>query len=339
LSTLRERCRRIEDTTIDDAVAPSDPASIRSIAQRDDHRSRRRDDGGAVENKGDDDRDEADASVGNDDDVVGHVGVLPAARQGTAAVLETCEKIAVQNAPHDARDGGDDDDDDDDETADKKKELFELRRGEIPLDDYERFPQVLMDSLFPLFLTRRGLRLNRCISPVKFEQLALFYDNRHAQNRQLLFLCANTIRRHAANTGVAASVNANPAMFARFQRLLATPSFAERIAEAKANPDTDAARKVVDESKKPWPRSGEPRPVEQWRARRRIQPSRQRHAQLRPRQHLRVVVDGRRPQLRRRSSRVPLPRPPYLPSDRRGRSRRCPSPSRRASRWGTFRRP
>ena len=119
-----------------------------------------------------------------------------------------------------------------------------LGRGSA-LDDYGGAPEAIYSVWWPLIPLRRGFPPEKAIPRGRWRQLFLYFDNRFANNLELLFHAANIIMRHAVNNAVGTRVKTNADAFEKFKALIADSGFRQLLLAAKADSKGAAALKVV----------------------------------------------------------------------------------------------
>ena len=77
------------------------------------------------------------------------------------------------------------------------------------------------------------------------KRLLLWHDSRFASDDRFLFYLYDTMRRWSAALGVSVRVKANPQSVSRFNDLLQTPGFRDRVSAAAANPSTAGAHALL----------------------------------------------------------------------------------------------
>ena len=125
------------------------------------------------------------------------------------------------------------------------KHLQLKHAGEKALNDYLGGPEMMYKAYWPLMPLRRGFTPRKCIADSKWRQLFLFHDNRFCHDQTILFHAANIIMRHAVNKSVHAGIKAKPKSFAAFKKEMASPSFKEELENARDNPRSREAGKLI----------------------------------------------------------------------------------------------
>ena len=120
-----------------------------------------------------------------------------------------------------------------------------MQRDGTPLDDYMGDADALYGAWWPLFILRRGVLPGKAIRKKKLRHLFCYHDCRFAHDLELLFHCANTALRHAANTAVSVTVKSKGSAFEDFKALVNDADFAALLDAAKQNPKGPEARQVM----------------------------------------------------------------------------------------------
>ena len=92
---------------------------------------------------------------------------------------------------------------------------------------------------------KRGFTPGKCIADSKWRQLFLYHDNRFSKNNTIIFHVANIIMRHAVNRSVHAGIKAKPEAFAAFKKEMASPTFQGELENARTNPRSREAGKLI----------------------------------------------------------------------------------------------
>ena len=121
---------------------------------------------------------------------------------------------------------------------------IKVRREATAINDYERLLTILEGTFWDLFMFPRPPGAFSTESKKQLRRLVLFYDNRFAHDLQLLYLLADTQRRHATAQAVALTVKTKTGAFASFAKLVADPSFPALLAAAIKDPSSEQAMKV-----------------------------------------------------------------------------------------------
>jgi hypothetical protein len=222
--------------------------------------------GGGVRACAQDGRGEDDDSDGEDDaeDVapdMEHVGVVEFHEQDMAAVINGLDSVVRKRGPSAAAtaDGAANSSSVDGSAAtdgaaanaaadtgknDEAKRL-EMQRDGTPLDDYMGDAEALYGAWWPLFILRRGVLPGKAIRKKKLRHLFCYHDCRFAHDLELLFHCANTVLRHAANTAVSVTVKSKGSAFEDFKALVNDADFVALLDAAKQSPKGPEARQVM----------------------------------------------------------------------------------------------
>jgi hypothetical protein len=122
-----------------------------------------------------------------------------------------------------------------------KQPALYIKRGPMPINDYEDGPKALYDGFWDIFPTRCGLGKGT-LRMGTFRRIFLYHDNRGARDMPLLFCSASTLQRHATNSCVKAQVRVNKDRFEEFVAEVNDPTFYRGMQVVKANPTTKKAQ-------------------------------------------------------------------------------------------------
>jgi len=120
-----------------------------------------------------------------------------------------------------------------------------MKREADPLSDYNGQSAALYDTLWPVFLLRRGLRQGKALPAPKYRHLMTYHDNRFAQDMGLLFCLANTRMWHEVNQAATAKVHSSGQAFEQFKEAINDEDFENLLKDAQADPKGAAARDLL----------------------------------------------------------------------------------------------
>ena len=238
-----QRIKKINNTVVEDSVAASDVANVRTEAQSDAARV-------------------AAGDAGGDSHVpVSYVGVGKAPAQTVDSVLAGLERTI--RAAVDSDDEADDTIANDDAAAPKPVATtapttattapttappfeVQLLRSTMPINDYERGSEILYGGWSHLFPRARGFQRKRTVTKFRMRQMFLYYDNRFADDTRLMFKAANETRRHEANRGIKSKMKSDA--FDKWKTHVTHPHYRRNLDEARRNPEGKMALKVIKEA-------------------------------------------------------------------------------------------
>ena len=166
-----------------------------------------------------------------------NIGVLDMRANELKAVIDSIDEV-MHDQPSDSDSTGDDDSD-----TPRKRLLFD--RDEYPLDDYSGGGALLIKAFWPLFILRGVFPENEVVTQRQIRHFMLHYDNRFAQNLQLLFVCADMLLRHRVNSAVGASVKNNPEALQQWSEAVQDENIPKLLSEAKSNPRSRATADLI----------------------------------------------------------------------------------------------
>jgi len=79
----------------------------------------------------------------------------------------------------------------------------------------------------------------------KYRHLMPYYDNRFAQDMDLLFCLANTGMRHEVNQAVSAEVHSSGRAFEQFKKAINDEDFEDLLKDGQADPKGVAAQDLL----------------------------------------------------------------------------------------------
>ena len=122
---------------------------------------------------------------------------------------------------------------------------LKVQRTDSPVNDYSQFGQVLMGSFPNVFFLGKGIG-DAPISQRDCAHLMTYFDNRFANDPQLLFLLANRLMLSASAKSVSAQLKQHPDAIEELFKFYNDPSSKAKLQQAIASPSGPAAKEIMD---------------------------------------------------------------------------------------------
>lgn len=117
--------------------------------------------------------------------------------------------------------------------------------GKLPVNEFTQ-NNLLFNLSFPhLFITGEGFETTGSINRKYVAHLTRQFSGQFGRDVHFLFLCLNQAQRHATTTSAAARVKNNSESFQAFADFIKDEEFQELLRNAKANPKSQAAKRVL----------------------------------------------------------------------------------------------
>jgi hypothetical protein len=125
-----------------------------------------------------------------------------------------------------------------------------LKVVEAPVDltamnEFTNNDQILYGRFVMQFLLGQGLATSGTVSDADIQHMLNYYDQRFSECIDFIFYLFNQKQRHAAVRGVSARVKSGERHMQEFEELVNHPDFAQRLANAEINPQSDDAKMLM----------------------------------------------------------------------------------------------
>jgi hypothetical protein len=127
-------------------------------------------------------------------------------------------------------------------------DIIEIHEEHQILNDIEGLGSNLLKSFPTLFLIPNNFTFT--LQTTSLRHLLLFHDNRFAESQELLFYLFNVKMRHLTLSNTSMYVKSNPSSIEDVMALINDPNFEEKLRHAKSNPNSKAAKDLVQRLKR-----------------------------------------------------------------------------------------